>query len=67
MVIMIGLLISCNKDLNRLPANAVFADSVYSTPNGYKLALANIYGAYELTGTSGPGSSECTALFIIMY
>jgi len=58
LVIITGILISCNKDLNRLPANAVFADSVYSTPNGYKLALANIYGAYELTGTSGPGSSS---------
>lgn len=53
-----GILASCNKDLNRLPANSIFADSVYSNPTGYKMSLANVYGAYVLTGTSGPGSSS---------
>lgn len=53
-----GILTSCNKDLDRLPANSVFADSVYSTPAGYKMALANIYGGYALTGSSGPASSN---------
>lgn len=53
-----SVLISCKKDLNRLPANSVFSDSIYSSPAGYKLALANVYGGYALTGTSGPGSSD---------
>lgn len=52
------MVVSCNKDLNRLPANSVFSDSVYSSPLGYKLQLANVYGGYTLTGTSGPGSSD---------
>ncbi len=49
---------SCNKELNRLPANSIFTDSVYSSVANYKLALANVYGGYTLTGTSGPGSSD---------
>lgn len=57
-IIVTATLVSCNKDLNRLPANSVFTDSVYSTAAGYKLALANAYGGYTLTGTSGPSSSN---------
>ncbi len=53
-----GILSSCSKDLNRYPANQVFSDSVYNTPAGYKMSLANVYGGYTLTGTSGPGSSD---------
>jgi hypothetical protein len=49
---------SCSKDLNRLPANSVFSNTIYSTPASYQLALANVYGGYTLTGTSGPGSSD---------
>ncbi len=49
---------SCTKDLNRLPANSVFSDSVYSNLTGYTKALANVYGGYTLTGTSGPSSSD---------
>ena len=51
-------LISCNKDLNRLPANTLFSASVYNNAAGYKTALANVYGGYMLTGISGPGSSD---------
>jgi starch-binding outer membrane protein, SusD/RagB family len=51
---------SCNKDLNRTPANAYLSDSVYSTEAGYKLALANVYGGYSLTGIEGPnGTPGC--------
>jgi len=57
-IAIIAILISCSKDLNRLPANQVFSDSVYSTPAGYKMALANVYSGYILTGVSGPGSSD---------
>jgi len=46
--------ISCNKDLNRLPTNAITADSVYSTPAGYKQAFVKLYAAFGLTGNQGP-------------
>lgn len=49
---------SCNKDLNRFPSNSVLEDSIYSTPAGYKQALANVYAGYTLTGNSGPSSSD---------
>ena len=49
---------SCSKDLNRLPANSIFTDSVYHSVGGYQLALANAYAGYVLTGASGPGSSD---------
>lgn len=49
---------SCKKDLDRVPNNAATADNVYSTPAGYKQALAKVYGAYALTGNTGSGSSD---------
>ncbi len=52
------LLASCGKDLNRLPANALFSDSIYNGVAGYHGALANVYSGYTLTGTQGPGSSD---------
>src|SRR5258708_20538628 len=51
-------LASCSKDLNRLPANSIFTDSVYHSVTGYQQALANVYGGYAVTGSSGPGSSD---------
>ena len=57
-IVVTGLLTSCSKDLNRLPANSIFSDSVYSSAAGYKLALANVYGGYTLTGISGPSISD---------
>lgn len=53
-----GLFISCNKDLNQLPTNGLTADSVYSTPAGYKLAFAKVYGSFAQTGNNGPGSGD---------
>src|SRR5690242_18408173 len=50
--------VSCNKDLNRLPTNGSTAESVYSTPEGYKLAFAKVYGSFALTGNNGPGSGD---------
>lgn len=58
LIVVAATLASCNKDLNRLPANTVFSDSVYSNASGYKLELANVYGGYVLTGASGPGASD---------
>jgi hypothetical protein len=51
-------MVSCTKDLNRFPSNSVLEDSIYSTPAGYKQALANVYAGYTLTGNSGPSSSD---------
>jgi hypothetical protein len=57
-ILFTAMFISCSKDLNRLPANSVFTDSVYSNAAGYKLQLANVYAGYVLTGSNGPGSSD---------
>ncbi|HTR31894.1 MAG TPA: RagB/SusD family nutrient uptake outer membrane protein [Puia sp.] len=51
-------LISCSKNLNREPANSTTASEAFSTPAGAKEALAKVYGAYALTGSSGSGSSD---------
>ncbi|MER3463277.1 MAG: RagB/SusD family nutrient uptake outer membrane protein [Chitinophagaceae bacterium] len=48
------MMISCTKDLNRVPTNDVTSLTVYSTPAGYKQALAKVYGAFALTGNQGP-------------
>ncbi|WP_396145593.1 RagB/SusD family nutrient uptake outer membrane protein [Flavobacterium sp.] len=50
---------SCEKDLDVESENAfdISADQQYSTPEGYKQALAGVYGNLSLTGTAGPGNS----------
>ncbi|OKS85516.1 RagB/SusD family nutrient uptake outer membrane protein [Mucilaginibacter polytrichastri] len=53
-----GGLASCKKELNRNPINTATADVVYSTAVGYKEALAKVYGAYALTGSTGSSSSD---------
>ena len=49
---------SCTKDLDRLPTNSQTATQVYSTPQGYKLAFAKLYGSFALTGNDGEGSGD---------
>ena len=44
---------SCTKKLDLLPTNDITADSVYSTPAGYKMGLSKVYAAFALTGNSG--------------
>lgn len=44
---------ACTKKLDLVPTNDITADAVYSTPQGYKQALAKVYGAFALTGNSG--------------
>ncbi len=67
------LLLSCNKDLNRKPINGIYADSVYNSIGGYKQSLAKVYGAFALTGTTGPGATDLAGIdaglsdFIRMY
>jgi len=55
--ILSGSLISCDKNKIIAPNDAVTSAQVYSTPSGYKLALAKVYGAFALTGNSGPAGN----------
>ncbi|WP_207429415.1 RagB/SusD family nutrient uptake outer membrane protein [Pedobacter sp. SYSU D00535] len=48
---------SCTK-LELKPTNDLVADDVYSTPLGYKQALAKVYGAFALTGNATTGSQD---------
>ena len=47
-------LTSCEKRLDLQPLNDVTSDVVYSTPTGYRLSLAKVYGSFALTGNKGP-------------
>ncbi|TAN15056.1 MAG: RagB/SusD family nutrient uptake outer membrane protein [Chitinophagaceae bacterium] len=64
---------SCTKDLNRFPTNSITANQAFSTPAGYKQALAKVYGAFALTSSNGPGASDLggidagTSDFLRMY
>jgi hypothetical protein len=57
-VIIAVCLVSCKKDLDRTPTNSTTADEAYSTPAGYKQALAKVYGAYALTSSTAPDASD---------
>ena len=48
----------CSKDLNRNPPNTYTVTQVYSTPEGYTQAMAKVYGAFALTSSLGPASSD---------
>lgn len=68
------LFTACTKKLDLLPKNDITADQVYSTPAGYKQALAKVYGSMALTGNSGPdgngdiqGIDEGTSDFLRLY
>src|SRR6476659_6913354 len=65
---------ACNKKLELRPTNGLTSDVVYSTPAGYKNALAKVYAAFALTGNVGPngngdvqGIDEGTADFLRLY
>lgn len=51
------ILASCTDDLDRFPENDSTVDIVYSTFDGYKGALAKVYGGYTLTGNQGPAGT----------
>lgn len=57
-----GIISSCTKKLDVIPVNDVNAATVYSTPAGYKQALAKVYGAFALTGNNGPGSGDVAGI-----
>jgi len=69
-----GILASCTKDLDRKPTNGVTTELAYSTAAGYKSAFAKVYGAFALTGNSGPagnpdvqGIDEGTSDFLRLF
>jgi starch-binding outer membrane protein, SusD/RagB family len=53
LVILAG--IGCTKKLDLQPTNDLTADKVYSTPAGYRAAIAKVYGSMALTGNGGNG------------
>lgn len=73
-VLVSGVFTSCTKDLDRLPTNETTDANVYSTYEGYRLALAKVYGSFALTGNAGPagngdvqGIDEGTSDFLRLY
>ena len=48
---------SCNK-LDLTPTNDLTAVNVFATPQGYKQALAKVYGAFALTGNATTGQQD---------
>ncbi|MDR0995567.1 MAG: RagB/SusD family nutrient uptake outer membrane protein [Tannerella sp.] len=50
-------LASCTGDLDQFPKNTETSQTVYSTFEGTEEALAKIYGAYTLSGQTGPSGN----------
>jgi len=50
-------LTSCDKNKILTPNYEVTSQQVYSTPAGYTQAMAKVYGAFALTGNSGPAGN----------
>ncbi|HEX8313703.1 MAG TPA: RagB/SusD family nutrient uptake outer membrane protein, partial [Flavisolibacter sp.] len=48
----------CTKKLDLVPTNDVTAETVYSTPEGYRQAIAKVYGAMALIGNGGATGSR---------
>jgi hypothetical protein len=56
---------SCKKTLDLSPTNDITAPVVYSTPAGYKAAMAKVYGAFATTGnTGGTGQPDISTQII---
>jgi hypothetical protein len=58
-LVLFGLVLmpSCTKKLDLKPLNDVTSEVVYSTPEGYKQALAKVYASFALTGNQGPAGN----------
>lgn len=68
------LAVACSKKLDRLPLNDVTSETVYKNAQGYKQALAKVYGSFALTGNAGPagagdvaGIDEGTSDFLRLF
>lgn len=57
-LVLVATSFSCSKKLDRSPINTTSDKEVFSTIQGTKQALAKVYGAFALTGSSGSGSSD---------
>lgn len=55
---MLATIPSCHKKLDLLPTNDITAETVYSTPTGYKQALVKVYSAFALTGNNTTGQPD---------
>ncbi len=56
---------ACTKKLDLVPTNDITAQTVYSTPAGYKQGLAKVYAAFALTGnTGGTGNPDISPQII---
>lgn len=55
--ILSGTVMSCDRNKILAPNYQVTSEQVYSTPAGYKQALAKVYGSFALTGNQGPAGS----------
>ena len=54
---------SCKKVLDLEPLNDVTSEVAYSSVQGYRQALAKVYGSFALTGNAGPaGSADVVGL-----
>ncbi len=52
---------SCTDDLNQTPHIGVTSDVVYSSVDGYRSALAKIYGTYTLVGQDKGGGADISS------
>lgn len=56
-VLMLFMLTSCNKDLDRQPLTGTTAADVYNTPGNYKAVLAKVYAGLAVSGQQGPAGN----------
>lgn len=57
LLISLSVFQSCTKKLDLTPTNDVTSETVFGTAAGYKQVLAKVYGAFALTGNSGPAGN----------
>jgi starch-binding outer membrane protein, SusD/RagB family len=74
LAVLMLLLASCHKDLDRFPPNDVTSEQLYKDVNGYTQVLAKVYGSMALTGNAGPagagdvaGIDEGTSDFLRLF
>ncbi len=58
------LITGCTKKLDLTPTTGLTNNVVFSTPLGYKQALAKLYGTMLTTGSQGPGSGDLPSQII---
>ncbi|MBC8083705.1 MAG: RagB/SusD family nutrient uptake outer membrane protein [Hymenobacter sp.] len=54
----LGVVSSCTKDLDRLPAYDLTSEAVFKDLTGYQAVLAKTYGGLSLTGSRGPAGEN---------